>query len=372
MGREKTKFPGVYQRKSTTRRHRGKPDACFDITFKDQSGRKVWEKVGWISEGYSAAIASQVRGERMREMRHRGMAIVTADRKGVTIGELWRKYDEKHLSVKVKQPKKDRQRWSRYLGALDNRPVSALTPLEVEKIKAEHLAKGLSPQTVKHILSLLRRVINKGIAWRLWNGENPVKSVSMPHVDNARHRFLTPEEAQTLLDELRNRSVQVHDMALISLHTGLRAGEIFNLRWEHISLDTRRAYIMDPKGGASRAAVLTSTIMELFSNMPDRTGLVFTNRDGGPIQEMSKTYARAVDALGFNTHVTDARGKVVFHTLRHTFASWLAMKGVRLYVIAELMGHSDLEMTRRYGHLCPDHTEAATDHIEQLFNAGHM
>jgi hypothetical protein len=69
MKRALTKYPGVYSRKSQARTHEGKADVCFDITYK-KDGRKVWEKVGWASEGYSAKMATQVRGERLRAIRH--------------------------------------------------------------------------------------------------------------------------------------------------------------------------------------------------------------------------------------------------------------------------------------------------------------
>ena len=84
---------------------------------------------------------------------------------------------------------------------------------------------------------------------------------------------------------------------------------------------------------------------------------------------VSDTFARTVDELGLNNtgeviqdkdgndipvRITDARQKVVFHTLRHTFASWLVQQGTPLYTVAELMGHSTLEMSRRYSHLAPD------------------
>ena len=58
--------------------------------------------------------------------------------------------------------------------------------------------------------------------------------------------------------------------------------------------------------------------------------------------------------LGLNKDISDGRQKVVFHTLRHTFASWLVQKGTPLYTVAELMGHTSLEMTQRYAHLAPD------------------
>ena len=64
------KFPGVYSRTALNRpNHRGKPDLCFDISYKDQSGKKIWEKIGWSSEGITAAYASQIRSERVRGLR---------------------------------------------------------------------------------------------------------------------------------------------------------------------------------------------------------------------------------------------------------------------------------------------------------------
>jgi integrase len=63
--------------------------------------------------------------------------------------------------------------------------------------------------------------------------------------------------------------------------------------------------------------------------------------------------------MGMNEGVTDARQKVVFHTLRHTFASWLVMRGVPLYDVAKLMGHNTIVMTQRYAHLAPDRLRAS-------------
>ena len=67
--REKTKYTGVYYRTSSTKRYDGKPDVCFDIAYK-LDGKLIWEKVGWRSEGYTAVLASEIRGERIRKKRH--------------------------------------------------------------------------------------------------------------------------------------------------------------------------------------------------------------------------------------------------------------------------------------------------------------
>jgi site-specific recombinase XerD len=75
--------------------------------------------------------------------------------------------------------------------------------------------------------------------------------------------------------------------------------------------------------------------------------------------EVSNTFAKIVEELGFNKKVSDDRQKVVFHTLRHTYASRLVMSGVDLYTVQKLMGHSTISMTERYSHLAPDHLKKA-------------
>ncbi len=76
---------------------------------------------------------------------------------------------------------------------------------------------------------------------------------------------------------------------------------------------------------------------------------------------------KIVDKSGFNDSVEDARQKVVFHTCRHTFASWLAIQGTPLYTIAKLMGHKSLAISERYSHLSPDHKKHAVNSLNAFF-----
>lgn len=91
---------------------------------------------------------------------------------------------------------------------------------------------------------------------------------------------------------------------------------------------------------------------------------VFHKADGKQLKEVSKHYDRVIAGLGFYNGITDDVNKVVFHTLRHTFASWLAMAGVDIYTIKELMGHSDIKMTMRYAHLAPNKFKDAVEAVE--------
>ncbi len=76
------------------------------------------------------------------------------------------------------------------------------------------------------------------------------------------------------------------------------------------------------------------------------------------------------DSIGMNNGVTDRRQKVVFHTLRHTYASWLVEQGVDLYTVKELTGHGTLAMTERYSHLALDTLRRAVRTLEAGLKKG--
>jgi len=93
---------------------------------------------------------------------------------------------------------------------------------------------------------------------------------------------------------------------------------------------------------------------------------VFTDDAGKKINAVSSTYAKTVEAIGLNEGVTDRRMKVVFHTLRHTYASWLVENGVDLYTVKELIGHSSLSMTERYSHVGENAKTVAIRKLEKI------
>jgi integrase len=146
----------------------------------------------------------------------------------------------------------------------------------------------------------------------------------------------------------------VHDIALVSLHCGLRAGEIFNLTWQDLDLERGQILVKDAKSGRNRAAYMTTTVKQMFawrSVLERKQDLVFPNARGSKINEVSSAFDRAVKSLGWNDGVTDPRHRVVFHSCRHTFASWLVEAGTDLYSVKELLGHQSISTTERYSHL---------------------
>jgi len=226
----------------------------------------------------------------------------------------------------------------------------------------------MAEATIKHCLVLVRQIFNRAKNWGMFDGENPVRETInadrkfLRMKDNRRLRFLSRDEADSLLKEIKTVSQQTHDICLIALQTGMRMGEIFNLKWQDIDLIHGVIHIRNPKNNETRQAYIVPKLKMLFKDRQKlkyiKTEFLFVDRNGKQIRQLSDTFNRAVKKLGLNADVTDRQNKIVPHTLRHTFASWLALQGEPLLTIKELMGHKDIETTMRYAHLMPDQKRA--------------
>jgi integrase len=367
--RSATKHQGVYERKSQTRVFNGKPDMCFDIAYR-ADGKLVWEKVGWASEGYTAKLAVQIRSERLRNIRH-GQDLPKHRKKAPLFKEVAEKYLAWASENKTRRGQDDIYRYKKYLaGRLDQKRLDEIHSFDLERVKSELAKEDLSPASVKHCLVLVRQMFNKAVSWGLYSGENPIKGVKLPLLQNQRQRFLSHAEADLLLTELNKSSRQLHDIALVGLHCGLRAGEIFNLKGQDLDFEHEVINVSDPKNRESRQAFMTQAVKSMLSaRIPHSpNAYVFEDRTGKKIVAVSQAFRRAVDRLKFNEGITDPRQLMTFHSLRHTFASWLALQGETLLTIKELLGHKTLVMTQRYAHLIPDHKRRAALNLEVTFN----
>ena len=245
--------------------------------------------------------------------------------------------------------------------------INDISPLDIEKIKKIMQEKNKSPRTIEYALAVIRHSINKAAEWGLYTGINPATLVKKPKINNKRVRFLKREEAQKLLQELERRSKKVYEIALISLHTGMRQGEIFNLKFGDLDFTNKLIYIRNPKNKEDRIAYMTDEVKKMLSEKSgEQNEYVFKNKNGRKFDHISKTFSRVVNTLGLNDNIISDKDKVVFHTLRHTFASWLAIQGTPIYTISKLLGHKTLAMTQRYSHLSADVTKEA---VEKLFNS---
>lgn len=384
----KTNYPGVRFYEHATRKHGVQKDKYFAIRFQ-AGGKRREEGLGWSSEGWSAAKASQALAElkkaattgegacSLAEKRQKAEekrqaeaeAHAQVERDNVTFGHVFLE-DYFPIAKKNKAERswqKEDQCYRLWIApVLADKPIKDIVPIHLERIKKNMVDAGRAPRSIAYCLAVVRQVFNFARDHDLFAGVNPVTKVKKPSADNRRLRFLTHEEADRLLEALAERSPQVHDQALLSLHCGLRAGEIFALTWGDVDMERGVLALRDTKSGKTRVAIMTDAVRTMLEGR-ERGGhasLIFPARGGGKIVQVSDAFNRTVQALGLNDGVEDSRQKVVFHSLRHTFASWLVEQGVDLYTVKELMGHCSLSMTERYSHLSPDKMRRAVKTLE--------
>ncbi|MBW1954046.1 MAG: site-specific integrase, partial [Deltaproteobacteria bacterium] len=200
MKRHKTSYPGVYYRE--VKRLGGKGlEKVFYIVFK-KDGRTVEEKVGCqFRDDMTAARAARVRAERIegrrlsrKEIRERQKAEAEAERRRWTLDRLWQEYSAPRPLTKGLLT--DRGRYQNFLKPdFGHKEPHQITPLDVHRLRIR-LSKIRKPQTVKHVLLLLQRLVNFGVKKGLCAGLS--FKIEMPKVDNLKTEDLTPEQLARL------------------------------------------------------------------------------------------------------------------------------------------------------------------------------
>lgn len=225
-----------------------------------------------------------------------------------------------------------------------------ITQLDVEKFKTER-AKTVSAATVNRALALLKSAYNRAIEWSKVE-VNPVCKVKLFKENNQRLRYLEAEEIEKLLNSCDG---YLKGVITVAIFTGMRRGEILNLKWHDCDFERRVIRLTNTKNNEVRAIPMNDIVWKALIAMPKHpnSAYVFYDTNGRPFHNLRKSFFTTLTKCNImNFH---------FHDLRHTFASQLVMSGVDLNTVRELLGHKSLEMTLRYSHLSPDHKKRAVD-----------
>lgn len=238
---------------------------------------------------------------------------------------------------------------------LADKKLDEINRATVDYIRTHRKNTGVSDATVNRNLTILRAVLN---AAKSWEWIDSVPTVQLLKVQNERVRWLTPEEAQRLLNELPEH---LNALMRFSLLTGLRASNVTGLKWSQVDMQRRCAWI-HPEQSKSKKAIAVPLNDEALAVIREQIGksleYVFTYK-GNPIKQAStRAWRNALKRAG----IEDFR----YHDLRHTFASWHRMAGTPLDVIKELGGWSDYEMVLRYAHISSDHLQEFSENSNRL------
>jgi integrase len=186
-----------------------------------------------------------------------------------------------------------------------------------------------------------------------------VRKVKM-HQEDKRIRFISKEECQSLIAICDSH---LQPIVITALNTGMRKGEVLNLRWENVDLRHGFILLSKTKNGERREIPINNTLRGILQGLTRRldTHYVFYEpANGKPYKDVRRSFKTALRRTG----ITDFH----FHDLRHTFASHLVMAGVDLTTVSRLLGHKDIKMTLRYAHLAPAHMTKAVDILDCALN----
>ena len=231
-------------------------------------------------------------------------------------------------------------------------PLARVTPKMIDAVKLNR-AESVKKSSVDRNLQVLRRFFN----WAIEQGlavDNPVRRVKFFRVDTKRLRYLTEEQFRRLLEAAGNvkRSPFLREAIELSAHTGLRRGNLLGLRWEWVDWLNRVIRVPRCKSGKPHAVPLNAmayaTLERLWTSRSE-SPFVFAHTKGKNAGNAMLDLKKGFRAALKEAAIEDFR----WHDIRHTFASWLVMRGASLRAVAELLGHQTMQMTMRYAHLSP-------------------
>ncbi len=306
----------------------------------------------------------------MREGRH----FKTAEAKKHTLGALIDRYIENVIPTKPKNGSSTTAQllwWKKQIGYC---LLSDLTPALIAE-QRDILLKGKtikgtirSPSTVVRYLAALSHAITIATKEWGWLEDSPMRKVTKPTEPRGRVRFLDDSEREALLASSKGSSnPYLYIVVVLALSTGMRQGELMNLRWENIDIFKGKIILHETKNGERRVVALRGHALELVQSYGLTKGQIFG------LLFPSKDDADKPMDLRFPWEQALKKGNISnfrFHDCRHSCASYLLMNGASLAEIAEVLGHKTLSMVKRYAHLSESHTSNVVEKMNQkLFGA---
>lgn len=270
----------------------------------------------------------------------RGFFVSTAEAEITTLEELLERYELDVLPTK----KSHADVKSRI--AIINRLIgfysaAALTPKVLAAYRDERMTK-VKGHTVRKELHLIGRILKH--AQKEWEINlprgNPVDSVTIPAQPRGRERRLNSKEEKKLLEDASAYGGEIANIIRFAIETGMRRGEISELRWKDVDLRKRTASLWDTKNGENRITPLSTEAITILRTTPHNiSGRVFSMRPDSITQAFERVRKQA--------EIEDLR----FHDLRHEATSRFFEMGLSIMEVSSITGHKDLAMLRRYTHL---------------------
>jgi site-specific recombinase XerD len=336
-------------------------DKVFYFSYNDinDNRKKKWVKVGKYSEGIREINAFNLRAEQISKMKHGKDITVIAQKKkkeAITFDNLAQKYFQDKNSTKNRQ-----SRYNIHIkDTIGNKDIHNIKREGIEKLLKDCKSKDLSHQTLNSIKELVSTIYNHHIKKYGLEIVNPCIGIERYKVDNNRERYLNIDEINLLKENIKDNFL-VSLFVELSLQTGGRFETILNIKKKDINLSSGAVTLKNLKANKTYTGYLQKefidTITPYLKELKVNDYVVSyenahdTKLTQRQIQHRIKPLLDKLFNDGLDTK--DSKNRVVIHTFRHTFASHLAINGVPIFTIKELMNHAKIEQTIRYSKLSP-------------------
>jgi len=341
--------------------HKKNKDISYYIRYKDENNKLQRLKVGDKSKGITEHYCNQKRNEIINSIRLGSEVPIKKKKKFViSFNDVAEKYiDDLQLHSKEATITEIKSMCSNHLfPTFSDQSIDTIKSVDLEALQKEKIKK-LSAKTVNQIIDLFGTIFNFGLNKELYNFVNPTVKVKRFKIDNTRERFLSEEEILELFSALENNKALILFVKL-ALTTGGRLETLLHIQKKDIDIANSIITLHDLKNKDTYKGFLTDEISTLIS---ERLKSLRANDYIVSLDDKAKMTSRQIqsrlkpilDRL-FNNEleISDRKNRVVIHTLRHTFASHLAIKGTPIFTIQKLMNHKDIKQTMRYAKLAPD------------------
>lgn len=228
-----------------------------------------------------------------------------------------------------------------------NVPISNIGIKEIENFVA--IKRKKSVFTARRCFVTVAAAFKKACDWNYLD-DNPFRNVTKPKLPEIPPRYFQKNEFKEIYQLIEDLNFK--ELCVVAVYTGMRQGELINLRWENVNINERSIQVSNSeefttKSKKNRTVPMNEPVFDILVCRKGRASCDYVFcRDAKKLKRdyVSRKFKRYVRLAGVND-------KLTFHSLRHTCASWMVQAGVSLYVVQKILGHSSITVTEKYAHL---------------------